>query len=146
LQNIIAQHDLEEEYQRLAKASASSSDPLRTSFIAGPSTSSRMGYADAIPFIRKEPEGREPKGNNLPQSASSEVADESQTVYGKQVDDKIGIKPWPSISAFRQWRLSFKKSFAAASKYPEAVFTWITEVETAASMEDHHTNVSVIQE
>jgi chromosome segregation ATPase len=49
LQNIIAQHDLEEEYQRLAKASASSSDPLRTPFIAGPSTSSEMGYADAIP-------------------------------------------------------------------------------------------------
>jgi hypothetical protein len=81
----------------------------------------------------------------LHQSTSSEVADEGQTIYGKQVDDKIDIKPWPSISAVRSWRLSFKKPVAAASKHPEAAFTWITEVETAASIEDLHTNVSFIQ-
>ena len=82
-----------------------------------------MGNADSFPFIPKETEDKEPKGGSKHHSASSEVADESQTIYGKQVDDKIDIKPWPSISSFRQWRLSFKKSVAAASKYPEAAFT-----------------------
>jgi hypothetical protein len=50
LQNTIAQQDLEAEYQRLAKASTGQSEPLRTPFIAGPSSSSRMGNADSFPF------------------------------------------------------------------------------------------------
>ena len=54
LQNTIAQHDLDEEVQRLTKASASSSDHLRTPFIAGPSSSSKMGFADSIPFFSQK--------------------------------------------------------------------------------------------
>ena len=55
---------------------------------------------------------------------------------GKVVDEKIAIKPWPSITGFRTWKLIFKKQVAAASKYSEQAFAWITEVETAKSFEE----------
>ena len=55
---------------------------------------------------------------------------------GKLVDEKIEINQWPSITGFRAWKLSFKEKVAAASRYSQEAFAWITEVEHAASFED----------
>ena len=55
---------------------------------------------------------------------------------GKLVDEKIDINPWPSITGFRNWKLSFKKKVAAASRSSQEAFAWITEVEKAVSFED----------
>ena len=55
---------------------------------------------------------------------------------GKVVDEKIDIKPWPSITGFRTWKLIFKKQVTAASKYAEQAFAWITEVENAKTFEE----------
>ncbi len=55
---------------------------------------------------------------------------------GKLVDERIEISPWPSITGFRNWKLSFKKKVAAASRYSQEAFAWITEVEQAVSFED----------
>ena len=49
---------------------------------------------------------------------------------------KIDIKPWPSITGFRTWKLILKKLVAAASKYAEQAFAWITEVENAKTFEE----------
>ena len=50
--------------------------------------------------------------------------------------NRIDLKPWPSIAGFRTWKLAFKKQVAAASKYAEQAFAWITEVEHAKTFED----------
>ena len=55
---------------------------------------------------------------------------------GKLVDEKIDINPWPSITGFRNWILSLKKKVAAASRFSQEAFAWITEVEKALSSED----------
>ncbi|MCP4923535.1 MAG: hypothetical protein GY915_05840, partial [bacterium] len=55
---------------------------------------------------------------------------------GKQVDDKIDIKQWPSVPGFRAWKLNFKKAVAAAHRRAEGAFLWITEVEKATSIDD----------
>ena len=55
---------------------------------------------------------------------------------GKLVDEKIEINQWPSITGFRNWKLSFKQKVAAASRYSQEAFAWIAEVENAASFED----------
>ena len=52
------------------------------------------------------------------------------------MDEKIDINPWPSITGFRNWKLSFKKKVAAASRYSQEAFAWITEIEKAVSFED----------
>lgn len=54
---------------------------------------------------------------------------------GKLWDEKIDIKPWPSITGFRNWKLSFKKQVAAASRFSQEAFAWITEVEKADSFQ-----------
>ena len=55
---------------------------------------------------------------------------------GKLVDEKVEINQWPSITSFRNWKLSFKKKVAAASRYSQEAFAWITEVEHADAFED----------
>ena len=55
---------------------------------------------------------------------------------GKDCDAKVDIKGWPSINAFRVWKLSFKKAIAATSRLSKLAFKWITEVELAKSLED----------
>jgi len=55
---------------------------------------------------------------------------------GKLVDEKIDFNQWPSITAFRAWKLSIKKKVAAASRYSQEAFAWITEVENALAFED----------
>ena len=55
---------------------------------------------------------------------------------GKLVDEKIDFSQWPSITAFRAWKLSVKKKIAAASRYSQEAFAWITEVENATKFEE----------
>ncbi len=55
---------------------------------------------------------------------------------GKLVDEKIDFNQWPSITAFRALKLSIKKKVAAASRYSQEAFAWITEVENALAFED----------
>ena len=47
---------------------------------------------------------------------------------GKVVDERTDLKPWPSITGFRTWKLAFKKQVAAASTYMEQALACITEV------------------
>ena len=55
---------------------------------------------------------------------------------GKLVDEKIDFNQWPSITSFRAWKLFCKKKVAAASRYSQEAFAWITEVEHALAFED----------
>jgi hypothetical protein len=59
---------------------------------------------------------------------------------GKQVDEKIDIKPWPSISGFRAWKLAFKKAVAAASRHSKDAFAWITQADNAKTFEELENN------
>ena len=54
---------------------------------------------------------------------------------GKDCDAKVDIKGWPTINAFRVWKLSFKKAVAATSRRSKLAFKWITDVELAKSLE-----------
>ena len=51
------------------------------------------------------------------------------------MDEKIDIKQWPSITGFRNLKLSFKKQVAAASRFSQEAVAWITAVEKADSFE-----------
>ena len=55
---------------------------------------------------------------------------------GKLVDEKIDFSSWPSITAFRTGKLSVKKRIAAASRYSQEAFAWISEIENANKFEE----------
>ena len=139
LQQQIAQQEVDEEFERLVKATSAASTAPRSPFTAAPAPSKNepSGQEDGLP---KGGEDVKPKGSVAQTDEGTGIS-----IQGRTVDDKIDIKPWPSIAAFRVWRLSFKKSVAAASQYPKEAFTWITEVETAKTMEELDVDVIVIR-
>ena len=56
--------------------------------------------------------------------------------HRKDCDSEVKIKGWPSITAFRVWRIDFKKAVAANSRRARLAYAWITEVESAKCIAD----------
>ena len=54
---------------------------------------------------------------------------------GKDCDAEVDIKGWPSINAFRVWKLAFKKAIASTSRRSKLIVKLITEVELAKLLE-----------
>ena len=76
---------------------------------------------DSLPKFR-------PTGSATP--ALSHAASDGSKL-GKDCDAKVDMKGWPSINAFRVWKLAFKKAVASTSRRSRLAFKWITEVKLA---------------
>ena len=86
----------------------------------------------------------EPAERNLKKRPSNGAATPALSVTGsntnlgnrKDCDSKVGIKGWPSIAAFRSWKLALKKSLASTSRRAKIAYAWITELEKATCIVD----------
>ena len=74
----------------------------------------------------------------LPSGKGTSLREEIGATFsnGKLVDEKIDFSAWPSITAFRTWKLAIKKKIAAASRYSQEAFAWVCKVEAANKFED----------
>ena len=55
--------------------------------------------------------------------------------------ESISFEGWPSINAFRQWRMSFRRIIASSSTKPTVALAWASEIDEAKEVDQLRSSV-----
>ena len=55
--------------------------------------------------------------------------------------ETVSFDAWPSINAFRQWRMSFRRTIASSSTKPTVALAWASEIDEGTIMDQFRSSV-----
>ena len=55
--------------------------------------------------------------------------------------ESISFEAWPSINAFRQWRMSFRRQIVSSSTQPTVALAWASELDEGNDLDQFRSSV-----